>query len=105
MCFSIMYGMSSFPLTFIFFRGVETTNQISIGKLQNDESVHYFAMMCLFYLFRLSITLNSTVGYNCYFEWCSKSGRTISGGKRRTTLLISDEMNLKCEQPLNPVEF
>ena len=25
--FSIIYGMSSFPLTFIFFRWVETTNQ------------------------------------------------------------------------------
>jgi len=25
--FSIIYGMSSFPLTFIFFRGVQTTNQ------------------------------------------------------------------------------
>jgi len=25
--FSTIYGMSSFPLIFIFFRGVETTNQ------------------------------------------------------------------------------
>ena len=27
---SIIYGMSSFPLTFIFFRGVETTNKLCI---------------------------------------------------------------------------
>ena len=26
--FHFIYGMSSFPLTFIFFRGLETTNQI-----------------------------------------------------------------------------
>ena len=28
--FHFIYGMSSFPLTFIFFRGVETTNQYFI---------------------------------------------------------------------------
>ena len=28
--FSIIYGMSSFPLTVIFFRGVETTNKLCI---------------------------------------------------------------------------
>ena len=33
--FSIIYGMSSFPLTFIFFRGVQTTNQIYL-----DHSDH-----------------------------------------------------------------
>jgi len=26
--FHFIYGMSSFPLTFIFFRGVDTTNQV-----------------------------------------------------------------------------
>ena len=28
--YHFIYGMSSFPLTFIFFRGVETTNQYTI---------------------------------------------------------------------------
>ena len=30
--FSIIYGMSSFPLTFIFFKMVKTTNQIPFGE-------------------------------------------------------------------------
>jgi hypothetical protein len=30
--FHFIYGMSSFPLTFIFFRGVETTNQMCISQ-------------------------------------------------------------------------
>ena len=29
--FSMIYGMSSFPLTFIFFRGVQTTHQIQMN--------------------------------------------------------------------------
>ena len=33
--FSIIYGMSSFPLTFIFFRGVQTTNQFYFCTLAN----------------------------------------------------------------------
>ena len=37
--FSIIYGMSSFQLTFIFFRGVETTNQSYMWVKYNDLTV------------------------------------------------------------------
>ena len=35
--FHFIYGMSSFPLTFIFFRGVETTNQSCVAAVISEE--------------------------------------------------------------------
>ena len=46
--FHFIYGMSSFPLTFIFFRGVETTNQMCISQkfsqiLTNSHTISPFS--------------------------------------------------------------
>jgi hypothetical protein len=38
--FSIIYGMSSFPLTFIFVRGVQTTNQSGMEHRKDHLNAH-----------------------------------------------------------------
>ena len=40
--FHFIYGMSSFPLTFIFFKMVETTNQVSKGMSETTNMLNYF---------------------------------------------------------------
>ena len=42
--FHFRYGMSSFPLTFIFFKMVETTNQLKIKKKHNLYEILMFSM-------------------------------------------------------------